>query len=164
MKKRTQAKWRSENDDKLRDNKRKYHDDNADKIRGRVKKWQTDNPERRREYAAERRQDGRYRLRYAMSNGIRYSLKGTKAGRSWEAMVGYAVDVLRVHLERQFLKGMSWDNYGPVWHVDHILPDSLFNYETPEDPEFKAAWALTNLRPLWANDNLKKNARRTHLI
>lgn len=71
------------------------------------------------------------------------------------------------HLERQFLRGMEWSNYGAVWHVDHILPQSSFRID-PDDPvncrEFQACWALTNLRPLWKRDNLVKNARRTHLV
>ena len=51
---------------------------------------------------------------------------------------------------------MSWDNYGE-WHIDHILPDSSFYYVSTEDDEFKKCWALSNLQPLWAIDNLKKS-------
>lgn len=79
----------------------------------------------------------------------------------------YSKADLRAHLERQFLGGMEWINYGTVWHVDHILPQASFKID-PDDParcrEFQACWALTNLRPLWKRDNLAKNARRTHLI
>ncbi|RVO41361.1 hypothetical protein CN093_08855 [Sinorhizobium meliloti] len=158
------AKWRAANDNKLKEDKRRYHEENADKIRERVKEWRVANPEKRRDQAARRRQDPRYRLRYAISNGIRVSLLGEKRGRTWEKLVGYTVDELMRHLERQFLKGMTWDNYGPLWHVDHIVPDSSFKYETPDCPDFKAAWALTNLRPLWANDNVKKSDKRLFLI
>lgn len=160
----SRAKWRAVNDNKLKEDKRRYHEENAELVRQRTKEWRIANPERRREQAARRRQDPRYRLRYAISNGIRTSLLGNKKGRSWEKLVGYTVDDLMRHLERQFLKGMTWENYGPVWHVDHIVADADFAYETPECPDFKAAWALANLRPLWANDNLKKNARRLFLI
>jgi hypothetical protein len=68
-----------------------------------------------------------------------------------------------VHLERQFLSGMTWANRGQ-WHIDHIQPRSSFKFVGPDDPEFKACWALSNLRPLWKADNLKKNARRTLLL
>lgn len=50
------------------------------------------------------------------------------------------------------------------WHVDHIVPLSSFDFATPDDPGFKAAWALTNLRPLWGLENMRKHAQRTHLI
>jgi hypothetical protein len=164
-KKEREAKWRADNDNKIKEDKRRYHEENADLVRGRVKAWRLANPEKRREQTARRRQDPRYRLRYAISNGIRISIqRGGKNGRSWEQLVGYTVDDLMRHLERQFLKGMTWENYGPEWHVDHIVPDSSFDYDTPDCAEFSAAWALTNLRPLWANDNVRKSDKRLFLI
>jgi hypothetical protein len=45
------------------------------------------------------------------------------------------------------------------WHVDHIKALSTFNYSSPEDEEFKQAWALENLQPLWAEDNFRKGAK-----
>jgi hypothetical protein len=39
-----------------------------------------------------------------------------------------------------------------------------FKFETPEDPDFKACWALSNLRPLWSTDNIRKSDKRTHLL
>jgi hypothetical protein len=58
---------------------------------------------------------------------------------------------------------MGWHNL-PQWHIDHIIPLSSFRFETAHDPEFKAAWALTNLRPIWAVDNLRKHAKRELLV
>ena len=65
------------------------------------------------------------------------------------------------HLERQFLRGMTWDNYGE-WHIDHIVPVTAFDLTNDED--LIACFALTNLRPLWAKDNRKKLAQRLYLI
>jgi hypothetical protein len=96
--------------------------------------------------------------------GIRHSLvNGGKAGRPWESLVGYTAETLMRHLERQFLKGMTWENRGE-WEIDHITPLALFNFTTAEDPEFKAAWALSNLRPLWKADNYEKRAKRLYLL
>src|SRR3546814_9626669 len=66
-------------------------------------------------------------------------------------------------LERQFLPGMSWDNRGE-WHIDHIRPLCAFEFTSPDDPQFREAWALTNLRPLWARDNLRKGGRLDLLL
>ena len=70
---------------------------------------------------------------------------------------------LRDHLQRQFVRGMSWDNYGE-WHIDHIIPVIAFSVSGPECPELRKAWALSNLRPLWAKDNLSKNKRIQTLL
>jgi hypothetical protein len=98
-----------------------------------------------------------------MTNGIAASLKGKKAWQTWKRLVPYTLDELAKHIERQFTGAMSWENMGK-WHIDHIVPLRLFNFTSPSDTEFLAAWALTNLRPLWAPENLRKNGRRTHLL
>lgn len=98
------------------------------------------------------------RLNHSMSSAVRDSIISGKGGRKWESLVGYTVSDLISHLEKQFLEGMSWDNYGiGGWEIDHIIPLSAHNYETPDDIDFKRAWALSNLRPMWAPDNRSKN-------
>ena len=99
-----------------------------------------------------------------MSAAVRLSLRQGKSGAKWQTLVGYDVARLRAHLERQFVKGMTWENYGSRWHIDHIVPVSAFKFSSPQDPDFLACWALTNLRPLWKADNIKKNGKRTHLL
>jgi len=47
-----------------------------------------------------------------LCNHIRHSLKGKKAGRRWEKLVGYTLEDLREHLESQFDNKMNWENYG----------------------------------------------------
>ena len=116
-----------------------------------------------RAWHKERRSTPRGALDHRMSTAIRLSLTGGKKQQRWERLVGYTGADLKLHIERQFLKGMSWVNMAD-WHIDHIVPKSSFTYSSPEDESFKACWALTNLRPLWAKDNLSKSDARTHLI
>jgi len=97
------------------------------------------------------------RLAHRMSTAIRLSLKGKKNGRSWEKLVGYTRVDLKEHLEKLFTDGMSWDNIED-WHIDHIVPKILFNYTRSEDKEFQKCWALENLQPLWAVDNMRKGS------
>lgn len=97
-------------------------------------------------------------LRLRIKDGIRKSLKNGKEGRSWEELVGYTIKDLTAHLESQFIDNMSWENKNK-WHMDHIIAQSFFNYESPDDPEFKVCWSLENLRPLWGKDNCRKHAK-----
>jgi hypothetical protein len=98
------------------------------------------------------------RLNHNMSCTIQAVLQGAKNRRHWETLVGYTVKALKRHLEKQFKKGMTWENYGK-WHVDHIRPKSSFSFIGPEDEEFKKCWALSNLQPLWAGENCSKGAK-----
>lgn len=107
--------------------------------------------------------DPQYALNRRISSALRLSLRGFKGGTKWQMLVGYSLDDLSRHLERQFAGRISWATMGQ-WHIDHILPLSSFKYSSPHDADFKAAWALTNLRPLWAEDNLSKHAKRLTLL
>jgi hypothetical protein len=91
------------------------------------------------------------------------ALRGTKAGAPTVEVLGYSTDELRAHLERQFAKGMGWHNMSE-WHIDHIVPLSSFNFTGPDDPGVRRAWALTNLRPLWAAENQAKSSKRDFLL
>ena len=70
--------------------------------------------------------------------------------------LGYSVEELRERLQSLFKPGMTWDNYGD-WEIDHIKPDSWFSYSSMEDQGFQDSWALSNLQPMWAEQNRKKN-------
>lgn len=70
----------------------------------------------------------------------------------------FTLQELMLHLEKRFVPGMTWQNYGE-WHIDHIRPDSSFSYESATDPAFLECWALSNLQPLWKLDNLKKGSK-----
>jgi hypothetical protein len=112
-----------------------------------------------REYQKRRRRESpAAAINARMSAGIKNSLGNGKNGRSWESLVGYTVADLMAHLEAKFLPGMSWDNRGE-WHIDHRRPLTSFSFQTPDDPQFREAWALSNLQPLWAGDNLRKGGR-----
>jgi 5-methylcytosine-specific restriction endonuclease McrA len=68
----------------------------------------------------------------------------------------YTPEQLKEHLESQFEDWMTWDNYGE-WHVDHIHPQSLLPYDSMDHPNFQKCWALENLQPLEARENIIKS-------
>ena len=118
--------------------------------------------EARRKRDRRRRKDGEFAATQAFRGRIREALKGRVSGSGAFRRLEYSKDELARHLERQFLRGMTWDNYGSKWHIDHIIPIASFDMSDPE--QFQQCWALTNLRPMWAIDNIRKGAKRTHLL
>ena len=145
----------------------KWAKENPKKVGGYQKEWIAKNPEKhkyfKREHQRKRRMNIRFRLDGNLAATINHILKGQKAGRKWQTLVGYTTKNLMKHLERQFDKNMTWDNYGSYWEVDHIKPKILFRYNTPEDPEFKKCWALENLQPLEKSANRKKHDKFENL-
>ncbi len=101
----------------------------------------------------------KYRINSSLRIAMRDALRSTvKCQRKWEALVGYTVDELKCHLEKRFKPGMTWENFGK-WHIDHIIPVFAFNYEKVEHEDFRRCWALKNLQPLWARENLVKGTK-----
>jgi hypothetical protein len=123
-----------------------------------MRNWRKNNPEK--SILINRKHDEKYKLNRRFRTLIYQSLKGNKNGNHWEDLVGYTLKELIQHLENQFREGMTWDNYGKYgWHIDHRRPISSFNITSYNDPEFKECWALKNLQPLWAKENLSKGNR-----
>jgi hypothetical protein len=136
--------YQEKNKEKLSAKKKAYA--SKPEVRDRINAWH-------KEY---RKTNPKFRLNANIHKAISTSLVGAKKGRSWEAIVGYDIEDLRGHLEKQFTDGMSWDNYGE-WHVDHKIPLAVHNFISPDDIDFKRAWALSNLQPMWGHDNRVKH-------
>lgn len=146
---------------KLGKQRRDRYQNNKNYELARNKRWQEANQERVREYdrisRARKRSTPKGKLENSMKAGVHRGItKGSKASRKTFSILGYSLNKLMRHLERKFLPGMSWENYGD-WHVDHKVPLAVHNYNSPDDIDFKRAWALNNLQPLWAKDNMRKN-------
>jgi len=128
------------------------HRKERNKPRGNYKerrqRWSQRHPEKRCEAEARRRRDPAERAADAIQRKIRHIISGSYS--SDLTMLGYNGRELRRHIKAQFLPGMSWRNYGE-WHVDHIKPRSKFRL--PD--EMMDCFALSNLRPLWAADNVR---------
>jgi len=71
-------------------------------------------------------------------------------------LLGCSPEALKAHIEAQFRSGMLWENYGSVWHLDHIKPCAAFDFTSPHDQQ--ACFHYTNLQPLFAVENLKKGS------
>lgn len=165
------AKWRRNNPEKVKEiGKRavisrknrgydiQYRKENAESLAKIAKLWWRNNPHKRKQYNDKQVSTGQGKLEAAIRACVRSEIRfGSKGGRRTFDLLGYTPFELRKHLEKQFTEGMNWENYGRGgWHVDHIIPLSLFSYETPDDEDFKAAWSLKNLQPMWQRDNLSK--------
>lgn len=101
-------------------------------------------------------------LRKRVSNLVRDSLIKHKAYKDGSCIkyLSWTILELRTHLESLWQPGMTWDNYGRNgWHIDHVVPDSWFDYRCMTDDNFKQSWSLLNLQPMWEKDNCSKGNR-----
>jgi hypothetical protein len=77
-----------------------------------------------------------------------------KSNRTWK-YIGCTSDFFRKWIEFQLYDGMTLENYGEFWHIDHVKPCSSFDLSKEEDIEKCFSWR--NMRPLRSDKNKKKN-------
>jgi hypothetical protein len=137
----------------------------------RGRRWCQENPDKKMAKDRRGRQSPKYKKyhlkkviedrkrnpeRFILRDAVRWMMEHTTYQKKSKSRqyIGCSSGFLRNHLESLFKPGMTWANWGE-WHVDHIVPLSWFPFDKDPSLLFVAShW--TNLRPLWAIDNLKK--------
>lgn len=72
-----------------------------------------------------------------------------------ENLIDCTLDNFVKHLNKSFYKDITFDNYGTIWHLDHIIPCDWFDLS--DINQLKACTHYTNLQALLINDNLVKS-------
>lgn len=112
---------------------KKYKSENKDKINYHDReRWKNDLPYRMRKI-----------LRTRLHSTLRYGKKFT----STLNLLSCSIDEFKQKIEIQFLPEMNWDNWGPVWELDHILPCASFNLMDGE--EQRRCFHYSNYQPLF---------------
>lgn len=110
-----------------------------------------------RRIADREKRDIGYKLMRRLRRRLWLFVKRGQRAESMEKLVGCDRDGLVKHLERHFKPGMTLENYGSVWHIDHIVPCTAFSLELSEDQ--RRCFKLRNLRPAFARENISKSDR-----
>lgn len=83
------------------------------------------------------------------------AIKKSKTKRTME-YIGCDIITFKQHIEQKFIDGMNWENYGKIWHIDHIIP---IKYNNPSLTEVIERLHYLNTQPLWATENIIKGNR-----
>jgi hypothetical protein len=138
--------YKSERKDEIKEYNKNYNLNNRESIQ----KRQTENQRNRRN------NDINYKLSVNLRNRIKKFLKGeTKSNK----LIGCSIDFFKKWLEYNFTSNMNFDNYGSVWHMDHVIPCSLFNLENDNEKNYCFNW--TNIRPYDSIKNMSRGNRLT---
>jgi len=140
-------KWRETNKERFLEICKTYRDKDGSK--------EIKNEYRRRKYADDIKNKllQLYRTRVRLVIKTKYCPKNTPF--DYTDLLGCEWEVLIKWLEFNMKQGMTWENYGPYWHVDHVYPCALFDFSNEADRKKCFNW--TNLTPLEKAENLKKS-------
>jgi hypothetical protein len=140
--------WRAENPEREKETRAKYNEENKEKLNEYHRKWKEN----------KRNTDVNYKLQSNLSRRIRYELntllKGKKTKRT-TTYIGCSIDELKSFLSERLLNGMTWENYGSVWHIDHKIPCSSWDFSS--EFESHCCWNYRNLQPMFASENQSKH-------
>jgi len=125
----------------------KYYSENKEKVMSRNNK----NTKKRLEI------DPMFRITKNLRGRMNSVLIGASKSANTLKLLDCSLEYYKKYLEKQFRDGMSWENYGYYWHIDHIKPCALFNLLL--DDEQKKCFHHTNTQPLLAKENLKKHCK-----
>ena len=154
-----QKQYREQNKERVNEYQKQYREQNKERVNERQKQWQKQNNARIREMerlnSKKRRDtDPLYKMTRTIRSLMYNSIKKqgySKRSKTYK-ILGCDFETFKKHIERQFTKGMNWNNHGE-WHYDHIIPIS--SAQTEE--EVIKLNHYTNFQPLWAEDNLRKS-------
>lgn len=128
----------------MSEKKAEYIDNNRARINDTARRW-------RKEYLLKPEN----KVITLMRSRVLSALKGQEKPSSTLEMIGCSKEDLVKHLESQFRDGMTWDNQGSRWHIDHIVP--ITKFDLSKEDEAKKANHFTNLRPLLWHENVNKS-------
>lgn len=150
------------NREKLLAYKKAHHLKNREENLLKFKEYDANNLEKRREYIRGRRLDPYFRLVENLRRRLNLVLTDTIKSAPTLKLIGCPVESWRSYLESLFRPGMTWENYGSVWHIDHKRPCAKFDLSDPEQQ--KACFHWSNTQPLFAWENLQKGVNENGFI
>lgn len=99
------------------------------------------------------------RAKFFTMKELRKALHGSRPGprnNVWSRLK-YTPAELKAHLTALFHDGMTWDNYGSYWCMDHLQPYASFGVQSIGDDAWVLAFDIKNLQPLTLGDNQRKH-------
>jgi hypothetical protein len=143
---------RENNKEHYQEYSKQYRENNKEYYKEYIKQHRENNKESHKEYSKQhnkqrRQNDPLFKLSCNIRTLISFSFKnkGYRKNTKTEQILGCTIEEFKIYIEKQFIHPMSFDNYGPVWEIDHITPIS--SAKTEED--IITLNHYTNLRPLF---------------
>lgn len=146
--------WRQKNPKRAKELSYQTYWDDPELAKTKCNLWAKENPD----YFKQRRKED---IHFKISKNLRKRVWDALNGKSKSARTLELLDMelpeFRVYIQGQFRPGMTWENYGPAWHIDHVRPCASFDLS--DSTQQRECFYWSNLQPLFAKENLEKGAK-----
>jgi len=145
------------NKERIKKRNNKYYAKNKKSLKQQRKEYRKNNPEKVKKWkkvtdTTNGKLSWNYRRRVRKEIG---------SGKGWSKLLGCSTEHLKKWFEFNFNIdshiGMSWDNYGTVWEIDHVAPCCMFDMANDEHVAICFSW--TNTLPITVAYNQTKNGK-----
>ncbi len=102
-----------------------------------------------------------YKLRIILRGGVKKIVRRKNDVQSYRYLkrmqasgvrdLGCSIQQFKEYIEAQFSSGMSWDNHGKVWQLDHVVP--LASFDLTDREQLLKACHFSNFQPLLKSDH-----------
>ncbi len=143
--------------EKTKKDKEIWRKNNVIKNREGKIRWRKKNPKYIIEYHKKRKEkDPIFRMSCAMRSRIGRLIKRRLGKKYFNFQKYLGCNSEDNHIFNLFKEGMTWDNYGKEWHLDHKRPVASFDLTKKEDQI--EAFNYKNLQPMWKKENYEKGS------
>lgn len=138
-------KYRKEHEKEIKATAKEYRQKHRDKIRMQqneriLKKLAT---------------DPIFKLKFNLRKRLNVAIKNNYKSGSAVKDLGCTIEFLKQYIEAKFYSNMTWDNWGTVWELDHIIP--LRKFDLTHREQLLKAVNYSNLQPLTIEDHMIKS-------
>ena len=161
----TNKTWSKANREKVRAADKAWRKANPEKARAAEKAWKKANPEKYR--ASQRKTQNKraqndpvFRMVCALRSRQNKFFKGKTRSLSVIRDMGCDPEFFGQHIASQFTAGMTMENYGKFWHLDHIYPLAAADIVNNRI-HFLAVANWRNIQPMLGPENVEKKDKVT---
>lgn len=154
-----QIEYRKKNKERLQIRDAQYHQTVKDKRKQQhiIRYQNPENKQKRRDYIRtykkeRRKNDPAYRLYESLRKRIWQCL--TKKSNSSKKYLGCDIDFYKKWIEFTMSDDMTWENYGLLWNIDHVIP--IASFDLTIDEEIYKAFNWKNTCARYATENFAK--------
>lgn len=151
-------KWRKRNKDKMRKYSMDWRIKNPERAKELDKKHrkkETTIKKRRARLKARRQKDLNFKILANLRSRLIGALRGNPKTKKTVNILDCTINEFKKYIEKSFSDGMTWQNYGAVWELDHIVPCAAFDFRYQS--EIFKCFHYTNFQPLFKENNRLKN-------
>lgn len=121
-----------------------YQKQNKEKVNKRHREWE----------GTQRKENTQFKMRAFVRQNLNNALKRDSVNCIAANHLGCSIAFYKDYLSKKFRDGMSWENRGDLWSVDHVIPLSAFDLTNTD--QLAKACHYTNTQPLYIVENNKK--------